>query len=192
MNKVYIFFIIISTHCFTVIAETCFIPETNPFLGKYENQISFGFGQGFDTGILIPPPVKPVPFYIATLQYSQPTTFFRIPARRSLNASVTVGLGEKNGWEWQDYSIPIAYITEDIAIFRIEDFYMGAGAGAGLQAQENKRLGAKLVFQFKITFGYNFNDRWGTEMFIQHFSNANTADENNSYAFYGLNFIHNF
>ena len=69
---------------------------------------------------------------------------------------------------------------------------MGMGAGAGLQAQENKRLGSKLLFQFKINFGYNFNEKWAMEFFIQHFSNANTAKENHSYAFYGLGITYNY
>ena len=173
-------------------ADSCILPEKNPFMGTYQNQIAFGAGQGFDTGILLPPPVRPVPFYIATIQYSQPTTFFRIPARRSLNVSQTIGLHEKYGWKWQDYSIPMVYITEDIALFRYHRIYAGLGAGAGLQAHENERLGAKLIFEFKLTFGYNFNEQWATEFFIQHFSNANTADENNSYAFYGLGFTYNY
>ena len=176
----------------SALAESCILPERNPFMGTYQNQIAFGIGQGFDTGWLLPPPTRPVPFYIGTFQYSQPTTFFRIPARRSLNVSMTLGLHEKYGWKWQDYTIPIAYVTEDIALFRYQKIYAGVGAGAGLQAQENARLGAKLVFQFKVMFGYNINRRWATELFIQHFSNANTADENNSYAFYGLGFTYNY
>lgn len=173
-------------------ADDCFLPNNNPFTGTYQNQMFYGIGQGFDTGILLPPPVRPVPFYIGTLTYSQPTTFFRIPARRNLNLSVTLGLGEKNGWQWQDYSIPIGYVTEDIALFRYKKLYMGTGAGVGLQVKENERLGAKLVFQFKVTFGYNITKEWATELFIQHFSNANTAEENHSYAFYGLGITHNF
>jgi len=180
--------------CITLNAQAneYLLPSNNPFMGKYQNQIGFGIGQGFDTGILVPPPIKPVPFYIANFQYSQPATFFRIPAKQSINASVTLGLGEKNGWEWDEYTIPMAYITEDIAIFKYWRFYMGAGAGVGLQAKENERLGAKLLFQLKITFGYNIDKQWSTELFIQHFSNANTAEENNSYAFYGLGLTYNF
>ena len=173
-------------------ADSCILPENNPFMGKYQQQIAFGFGQGFDTGILLPPPTRPVPFYIGTIQYSQPTTFFRVPARRSLNISETLGLREKYGWKWQDYTIPMAYITEDIALFRYHNLYAGLGAGAGLQAKQNERIGSKLIFQFKVTVGYNFNKKWATEFFIQHFSNANTADENNSYAFYGLGFTYNY
>ncbi|MCQ2567983.1 MAG: acyloxyacyl hydrolase [Alphaproteobacteria bacterium] len=176
----------------SAMADSCILPESNPFMGTYQQQVAFGIGQGFDTGILLPPPVRPVPFYIATFQYSQPTTFFRVPARRSLNISETLGLNRKYGWEWQDYTIPMIYFTEDIALFRYHRIYAGLGAGAGLQAKQNKRIGSKLLFQFKLTFGYNFNEKWAMELFIQHFSNANTADENNSYAFYGLGITYNY
>ena len=174
------------------LADQCLLPDKNPFMGTYQQQIAFGLGQGFDTGILLPPPIRPVPFYIGTFQYSQPTTFFRIPARRSINVSETLGLHKKNGWDWPDYTIPMAYLTEDIALFRYERIYAGLGAGVGLQAKENERLGAKLVFQFKVTFGYNFNEKWAAEFFIQHFSNANTAEDNHSYAFYGLGLTYNY
>ena len=174
------------------LADDWFLPERNPFTGTYQNQMFYGIGQGFDTGILLPPPVRPVPFYIGTITYSQPTTFFRIPARRSLNISETLGLGSKNGWDWTDYTIPIGYATEDIALFRYKRLYMGLGAGVGLQVKDNKRLGAKLLFQFKVTIGVNITQEWATELFIQHFSNANTAEDNHSYAFYGLGLTHNF
>ena len=173
-------------------ADSCILPERNPFMGTYQNQIAFGIGQGFDTGIILPPPTRPVPFYIATFQYSQPTSFFRVPARRSINISETLGLYKKYGWDWPDYSVPIAYVTEDIALFKYNKIYAGMGAGAGLQAKENTRLGAKLLFEFKVLLGYNFNNKWSGEFFIQHFSNANTAEENHSYAFYGLGFTYNY
>ena len=49
-----------------------------------------------------------------------------------------MGLYEKYGWKWQNYTIPIVYATEDIALFRYKRLYAGLGAGAGLQAKENK------------------------------------------------------
>lgn len=173
-------------------AESYSLLDKNPFMGEYQNQLAFGFGTGFDTGILVPPPVRPVPFFIGTMQYSQPTSFFRIPARRSLNVSGTLGLGSGYGWDWPDYSIPIAYITEDIALFKIKSLYGAVGAGAGLQAKENARIGTKLLFQLKITLGYSFNEKWAGEFFIQHFSNANTDTNNYSYAFYGVGFTYNY
>lgn len=174
------------------VADDVVFPKLNPFMGNYQNQMAFGIGQGFDTGLLIPPPYKPVPFYIGSFQYSQPTSFFRAPARRSINISQTVGTGSKNGWNWAHFSIPMAYLTEEVALFRYHKLYMGTGAGAGLQAHQNERLGAKLIFTLKITLGYNFNKQWAGEFFIQHFSNANTDHKNYSYAFYGIGFTKNF
>lgn len=176
----------------SVMADSVILPTKNPFMSTYKNQIGFGIGQGFDTGWLLPPPVHIVPFYIGTFTYSQPTEFFRVPARQSLNISQTVGLDEKYGWKWYNYTTPMVYITEDIALFRFKRLYGGMGAGAGLQARQNERLGAKLIFQFKVTFGYNITKQWACEFFIQHFSNANTAEENNSYAFYGLGATYSF
>ncbi|MCQ2562763.1 MAG: acyloxyacyl hydrolase [Alphaproteobacteria bacterium] len=173
-------------------AELFLLPEKDPFMGDYENQFSIGLGQGFDTGILLPPPVRPVPFYIFSIQYSQPTTFFRIPARRSINISQTLGLRSVDEWDWNEYSVPIGYITEDIALLRTENFYAAIGAGAGLQVKENSRIGSKFLFQFKVTLGYNFSEKTAVEFFIQHFSNGNTATENYSYAFYGLSLVQNF
>lgn len=173
-------------------ADSCILPDQDPFMGKYNQQIAFGIGQGFDTGIIIPPPTRPVPFYIGTFQYSQPTTFFCVPARRSINISETIGFSEKYEWKWQDYTTPMIYVSEDIALFRYERIYAGMGAGIGLQARENERLGAKLIFQFKLTFGYNFTKQWAAEFFIQHFSNANTDEDNHSYAFYGIGFTYNY
>lgn len=187
-KRVFVFLIIPAN----AMADSCLLPSENPFMWTYQNQISLEFGQGFDTGILLPPPVRPVPFYIGTFRYSQPTDFFRIPARRSINISETLGLHKKYGWDWPDYTTPMIYITEDIALFRHEHLYAGMGAGAGLQANENNRLGAKLIFEFKITVGYNFSKKWAAEFFIQHFSNANTASENHSYAFYGLGITYNY
>ena len=192
MKKISKFSFVYALLPMTAMADACILPEENPFMGTYQNQFAFGIGQGFDTGILLPPPVRPVPFYIATIQYSQPTTFFRVPARRSVNISETLGLRSKYGWDWPDYTIPMIYFTEDIALFRYDRIYAGLGAGAGLQAKQNARIGSKLLFEFKLTFGYNLNERWAAELFIQHFSNANTADENNSYAFYGLGFTYNY
>lgn len=192
MRKTTVFFSVLCLFPISVMADSLVFPRKDPFMGTYQQQISFGLGQGFDTGILLPPPIHPVPFYVATIQYSQPTTFFRVPARRSLNISQTIGLYSQRGWDWQDYTIPMFYITEDIALFRYNKLYSGLGAGVGLQAQQNDRIGSKLLFQFKLTLGYNFSNKWATELFIQHFSNANTADENNSYAFYGLAFTYNY
>ncbi len=164
----------------------------NPFMGDYQNQIAVNFAGGVNSGFLIPPPTQWVPFTILNIQYSQPTTFFKIPARQSINVAQTFGFGDKYGWHWDGFTIPMIYLSEDIALFSNDCMYFAAGAGMGLQAQQNDRLGAKLLFQFKITAGYRVGERTSIEAFAQHFSNANTAEQNYSYGFYGLGFTYSF
>ncbi len=164
----------------------------NPFFNGYENQIAFNFGYGTNHGFLISPPTQFVPYIMLQGQYSQPTTFFRLPARKSLNVIQNIGSGKKYGWYWNKYTIPIALLSEDIALFYGDDWYTFMGLGVGMQAQQNERIGSKLLFGFKIGAGYRLTECTAAEFFIQHFSNGNTAPENNSYAFYGLGFAYNF
>lgn len=185
MKKIALSLLILATATTAMAAE-------NPLMGKYENQIAFHLGQGIDSGFLVPPPLRPVPFYMLHFQYSQPTTFFKIPARQSLNIGQTIGFGSKYGWHWDKYSIPMVFISEDVVLLHGRKWYYANGVGVGLQAQQNERLGTKLLFQFKMIGGYKLNDRTNLELFMQHFSNANTARENYSYAFYGLGITYNF
>lgn len=175
-----------------MLATSNAMADFNPFMGKNENQVAFNFGYGVDSGIIVPPPARFVPFFIFHGQYSQPTTFFKVPARQSLNVAQTVGMGKKYGWKWDKFSIPIAFLSEDVSLLYGNRWYTGVGAGVGLQAQQNERLGAKLLFQFKLSAGYRITERFGTEFFVQHFSNANTAHANHSYAFYGLGMNYSF
>ena len=90
------------------------------------------------------------------------------------------------------FSIPIFWMSGDTALFYGENWYTGVGSGVGMQAHQNDRLGAKLLFEFRLFYGYRINEKWGIELYAQHFSNANTAEENHSYAFFGLGISRNF
>lgn len=166
--------------------------ETNPFFDGYNNQIAFNFGYGVNSGFLLPPPTQFVPFIMMQFQYSQPTTFFKLPARQSLNIIQTLGHGKKYGWHWDKYTIPIAMLSQDVILAAGCNWYFYTGLGVGMQAQQNERIGSKLLFGFKLGGGYKLSDRISAELFMQHFSNGNTAPENNSYAFYGLGLTYNF
>lgn len=166
--------------------------DYNPFFGDYKNQVAFNFGWGVNSGIIVPPPTQWVPFVMLHAQYSQPTEFFRLPARKSLNIFQTLGSGEKYGWQWDKYTIPIVMLSEDVIPFHWDDWYTFIGLGVGMQAQQNERIGSKLIFGFKIGAGYRISECTSAELFMQHMSNGNTAPENNSYAFYGLGITYNF
>lgn len=165
---------------------------TNPFMGTHEHQVALYMAQGVDSGFLVPPPTRLVPFYMLQMQYSQPTTFFKIPARQSLNFGETVGFGEKYHWDWDKYSIPMIFFSEDLALAYGDCWYFSVGAGVGFQAQQNERIGSKLLFQFKVAAGIRMTDTIAMELYTQHFSNGNTAPENYSYGFYGVGLTYSF
>ena len=127
-----------------------------------------------------------------TAENVPPERFFRMPARMSINVGETLGFGEKYGWDWSEFTIPLIFLSGDTSLFSGENWYTGVGSGVGLQAQQNERLGAKLLFEFRLFYGYRINEKWNIELYAQHFSNANTAKENHSYAFFGLGVNRNF
>ena len=174
----------------------CFVfsafADENPFFNGYDNQIVFNVGTGTNHGFLISPPTEFVPFAMLQFQYSQPASFFRIPARMSLNVFQTIGYGKRYGWDWRDFTIPIAMVSGDVSLLQWYDWNFFMGFGAGFQAQQNDRIGSKLIFGFKLGAAYRISECTAIEAFMQHMSNGNTAPENNSYAFYGLGFAYNF
>lgn len=187
MNKAVFIFIFLMVPCITH-AQT----YKNPFFNNAEHQIAFNFGTGVNSGFLIPPPSQFVPFVMLNAQYSQPTTFFKLPARQSLGVTQTIGFGTKYGWQWDKYTIPIALLSMDVALFHGINWYYSTGIAVGMQAQQNERIGSKLIFGFKIAGGYRITDNTAIELFVQHYSNGNTASENNSYAFYGTGITYSF
>ena len=166
--------------------------ESNPFFNGYENQFVFNIGSGVNGGFLLPPPTQWVPFAMLNAQYSQPAIFFRLHARKSLNIIQTIGYGQRYNWDWEKFTIPIGIISMDIVPIHGKKWYTFIGIGAGFQVQQNDRIGSKFLFTFKFGGAYRLSDCSSIEFFAQHFSNGNTAPENNSYAFYGLGMTYNF
>ena len=166
--------------------------DTNPFFNGYKNQFAFNIGTGVNGGFLIPPPTQWVPFAMLNAQYSQPTFFFGIHARKSLNIIQTIGYGQRYGWNWEKFTIPIGIISTDIIPLYGKNWYTFIGLGAGFQVQQNNRIGSKFLFTFKFGAAYKLSECNSIEFFAQHFSNGNTAPENNSYAFYGIGMVYNF
>ena len=159
----------------------------NPFFGSgHQNQISVNFGHGTDANWLLPFPGKRVHFSLYDFKYSQPNTFFRLPGRQNINIAYTHGWQNDERWQWKDYSVPMFYLSEDVALYWTSKWYFGTGMGIGMQLQENERVGTKLIFGFKVFAGRRLSENWTMEFFMQHFSNGSTARENYSYNFYGL------
>ena len=190
-------FVALSLFCAPVLAAD------NPFFGEKQNQLSITIGQGFDSGELIA--VKHLnhiaPYYMFNLQYSQPTTFFRLPARQSINLVKTIGLKDKNydggcrhgtDCEWTEYGAEIFMLSEDVSLYDINNWYFGTGMGIAIQGKENQRLDTKFLMGFRLFAGYKLNDSWSLELVMQHFSNGDTGVENNVYDFWGISAAYNF
>ena len=176
---------------------------SNPFFGEKQNQLSLTIGQGFDSGELIA--VKHLrhiaPYYMFNVQYSQPTTFFRLPARQSINAVKTVGLHDKNydggcrhgiDCKWTEYGAEIFMLSGDVSLYNTSRWYFGTGMGAAVQGKQNKRLDTKFLLGFRLFAGYKLNENWNLELVMQHFSNGDTGEENNVYDFWGISTAYNF
>jgi hypothetical protein len=166
--------------------------NNNPFFGDSKHQVALNVSLGVESGFIVPAPARIVPFNEFHFQYSVPATLFYLPARFSINLSQMAGYGRKYDWDWRDFTIPVLYLTEDVLFFNFQHWYGGAGAGAGFQISENERIGSKLIFAFKVFVGHKFNDSFGMEVYMKHFSNGNTAPENNSYGFWGLGATYTF
>lgn len=194
--------------CLLFRPEAAAAEKYNPFFGEYQNQAMFNFGQGVNSFGLISLPDLPVPFNMLQFAYSQPATFFRLPARQTISFIKTIGYGKKYRydsykvshdiyepveWDWKAYATEIAMLSGDAALFHTERFYFGLGLDVGVQGKQNERFGTKFMTGFKILAGYKIADRWLAEFLIQHFSNGDTGGEANfSYNFWGLGIGYNF
>jgi len=195
--KLFYLFTLLSLFCAPVFASD------NPFFGEKQNQLSMTIGQGFDSGELIA--IKHLnhiaPYYMFNFQYSQPTTFFRLPARQSINLIKTVGLHKENyngrcryeGYcDWPKYGAEIFMLSEDVSFYNTNKWYFGTGMGVAIQGKENDRLDTKFLLGFRLFAGYKLNESWYLELVMQHFSNGDTGEENNVYDFWGISAAYNF
>ena len=167
----------------------------NTMFGSAENQIAFygavGTG-GSKLDHLFGVQWEIVPFTYWAVQYSQPITFFRLPARQTFSLGTTVGLGEYDGEDWRKYSWPMFSITMDIAPITIGKFYMGIGVGPAIKSKSDARQDSKFVFDTKAFIGYRFTDSFGAEFRTEHFSNGSLTPINKAYNFAGLAVFMNF
>ncbi len=176
----------------------------NPFMGDNQSQIMLNIGQGVDSYSLLPLPTRWVPYTMVQVQYSQPTTVFRLPARQNIAITKNFGYGTKYGrgpsekwpdgleWDWTEYSTEYAQITWDVALLSGDGWYFAVGMGLAMQGRQNERNNTKFMIPMKLMAGYRFAKNWNVELFSQHYSNGDTGDMNYSYNFWGLGLGYSF
>jgi hypothetical protein len=166
--------------------------EPAPFFKGTDNQMGIYFGQGTGGGSIQPDFWDITPFGWTMFQYSQPATFFRLPARQNIHVGTTMGWGDKDDECWKNYSWPQAGLSMDAAVMTWNDFYLGGGIGAFMKYERDERQDSRYMFGLKMFVGYGISESWAAEIFTQHFSNGNLSPNNGSYNFFGLALLRNF
>ncbi|MCL2338948.1 MAG: acyloxyacyl hydrolase [Proteobacteria bacterium] len=164
----------------------------NPMFGPYRNQISLYVGWGSDSSRLYPDFNYMVPFGIVQLQYSQPIAFLRLPSRVNITGGYTFGWGKSGGENWRDYSHLVASLSWDAAFLNWRGFYLGAGLGIAMKSGMDARQDSRVMFTPRAFLGYRIADRWGAELFFQHYSDGNLTPVNAAYNFVGIGTTYSF
>lgn len=122
---------------------------------------------------------------LVELQYAQPSTFFRLPARSSIHVSQIIGLDKTQA--------VFGLMQEFLLVPNFEHFY--AGLGLGIYIKERKidgRVDSAFTFGEKLFLGYRFDNDFGLELYWRHFSNGDITPVNAAYNFVGLGLVKNF
>jgi hypothetical protein len=169
------------------------LPEKeNPMFKKDAiNSIGFYIAQGTGSGTLFKL-IDPLiwDFYSMTLfmvQYSQPTTIFRLPARQSLYFVQNLAYGHEAG-----LSFSAIGLSWDVSLYDHNGWYFGLGIGPYMRDSRDRWVESRLVFGEKFFIGTKVSDDWRMEFFTQHFSNGNFTTVNEGFNFVGFSGIYSF
>ena len=164
----------------------------NPMFEK-DSINSFGLyiGQGTGSGTLFKlfkPDIWDIsPMTIINLQYSQPTTFFRLPARQNLHFIQNFAYNSGDGLSFGALGVSL-----DASLFDYNGFYVGLGIGAYMRDSTDRWVESRLVFGEKFFIGKSVSDKCRIEIFTQHFSNGNFTDKNEGFNFAGISTTYSF
>lgn len=165
---------------------------TNPMFGNGDiNSIALYASQGTGSGTLFKL-IDPVlwdfsPMTNIMLQYSQPMTIFRLPARMNFNLVQNFGYASNRG-----LSFFAAGISWDVALLNWHGWYLGLGIGPYMRDTRDRWVDSRLVFGEKFFVGKNISDNWRVEWFTLHFSNGNFTEQNAGFNYTGLSVSYSF
>ena len=163
-----------------VAANSAAYGATNYVFGDYKNQMSGHIGVSMRSRFEA--------LYTAEIQYSQPTTFFRMAARQNLEFITARGSGNRT-----KYNQPgILGVSQDAFLFQNPRLYVGAGLGAYIKSRATDRISSKFTFGEKLFLGVKLSDNTAAEVFVRHFSNGRLTDDNTGQNFLGMSLSYNF
>ena len=168
----------------------------NALIGD-RNQLTISAGQSVRSGFATEN------LYMGSIAYSQPSTFFRIPAKMNMEVIYLAGKDASDDkkvgddlyprdLKLSDYDMGMIGISQDIQLFNLNGFYSSLGLGGYLKSESTDRISSKFTFGEKVTVGYQFNSTVNLELYARHFSNGTLTDKNAGQNFYGLSLGYSF
>lgn len=163
-------------------------PVSNPMFGNQQNQ--FGLYAGGSTGTGAVSRMGSTlqvqeDLGVVELQYAQPSTFFRLPARSSIHLAQIMG---------QDKTQTVFGLMQEFLLLpNFEHVYAGLGLGIYIKERSTDgRVDSAFTFGEKLFLGYRFDSDYCLELYWRHFSNGDITPVNAAYNFVGLGLIKNF
>lgn len=160
----------------------------NPMFGDKQNQLALYAAGSTGTGAVsrMGSTLKvEEDMGLVELQYAQPSTFFRLPARSSVHVAQITGLDKDQ--------LVFGLAQEFLFIPNFEHFYAGLGLGIYIKERSTDgRVDSAFTFGEKLFLGYRFDNDVALELYWRHFSNGDITPVNAAYNFVGLGLIKNF
>lgn len=164
----------------------CTSASANPMFGdNHDNAISLYVAQSTGPGSLFklinPFMWDVMPQTMLMVQYSQPMTLFRMPARQNFNIVQNIAYNSGHGLSFLGVGI-----SWDIAPITWCGFYIGGGIGPYMRDSHDRYVSSRLVFGEKFFIGKNISDALRAEFFTLHFSNGDFTETNRGFNFIGI------
>ncbi|HNY25672.1 MAG TPA: acyloxyacyl hydrolase [Alphaproteobacteria bacterium] len=177
---------------FIIIPLVALADDVNPMFGKdNKNSINLYISQGTGSGTLFKL-IAPNFWEFNSmnnfmLQYSQPSTIFRLPGRQSLHWVQNVAYRSDTG-----LSFGALGISWDASFFNWDGYYLGGGLGPYMRDSRDRWVESRLVFGLKFFIGKRLSDHWNAEFYTLHFSNGNFTQKNEGFNFAGFSIGYDF
>lgn len=185
MKKIFIAIFAFGLFGATNAADNVFFDDTD------ENSLSLYVAHGTGPGSLLhlvyPGEWDIVPMTSIMVQYSQPMTIFRFPARMNFNLIQNIAYNSAHGLSFFGGGI-----SWDITPLYWRGMYIGIGVGPYYRNNYDRWVSSRLVFGEKFFIGARVSDHMRIELFTLHFSNGDFTETNRGFNFAGLSIGYSF
>ena len=185
MKKICVSFLTLFLFCSAVAENNVLFDDGD------NNSLSIYVAQSTGSGSLLhlfyPGDWEIVPMTAVMVEYAQPMTIFRFPARMNLNLIQNTAYNSARGLSFFGGGI-----SWDVAPISWRGFYMGVGFGPYYRNNYDRWVSSRLVFGEKFFIGARIAERTRIEFVTLHFSNGDFTETNLGFNFAGLSVGYSF